>query len=938
MLGLKTFVVTAPQQEQKLLPGQKDHLSLFLQQTLDEFQIKHKPWLNIMIDLCLLVCQDLSFIIERSRKDQFMGFNVQALQEGSPTDSVYLPYSHDLGGSIVLKGCDSEKIEDIMHLALFAVCHLKLEAYLLIDMHIRPQRKLFHRRSFLDSKSLWRWISKLEAFKEPEPSQFEMAVRKLNQTIISVSPHVVFPPPKLLVKLRDQEMEMDKRSSIYAEKRQSFIGDEKRLSTVSVKSVQSMSADVKTGLGSIVSDSNTFEGLIRHQSIAVAFSFSWKNQTEISCQPPNLRIIQYYQKSEPFLDESLGAYVINMCNQATHKCADQSCSKPMVEHVLHYAHKDCRISVKMETTDLECPDDSIIYMWTSCRECLLFSDISAISNGTWLYSFGKYLELLLYSTKFTPDICEHMKRKENVHRHFRLGEFVITFMIADVQRFELAVPRIQLNPEYLWDEDIPPIDPIEQSRYQIQSELKMQVYSFYEGLKEYLDSIRLWFHFNPDHIKSEKVSVQDMFEDMSRGFLEEEMIIYESICSHPIHSLSDVRKQIQIRFNSTKEMVDTWHNEFMTKCKVKPEWLMPDFCTDKTVHCIPGTTIVIREEEPSSIIAFCLGLFPKVLQTPTTDSPWKELGGVKCRVTRLSEDPSTTNYRHWKVRLHAEGLSISCVIYFAQEFDDLRKRCDMDDTYVYSLSRCTKWNTSGGKSKASFFKTNDDQIVLKELCSRWTLAEKDALMKFAPKYFDYMKSTAQNATILAKIFGFYQIKMRNEKGTETILDLSVMEHLFANTKISRKFDLKGVPDRHVKSHQQKVMLDQEWLEGRYGSLFPLYPHSKRVLVQSVRNDTEFLASQNVMDYSLLVGVDDTNQQLVIGIVDFIGPWTWYKLVETSSKSTMSSMNIRNGKHVTVLPPDLYRDRFNKAMDENFLFVPDKWTKLDVDLNALAEVL
>jgi hypothetical protein len=43
-------------------------------------------------------------------------------------------------------------------------------------------------------------------------------------------------------------------------------------------------------------------------------------------------------------------------------------------------------------------------------------------------------------------------------------------------------------------------------------------------------------------------------------------------------------------------------------------------------------------------------------------------------------------------------------------------------------------------------------------------------------------------------------------------------------------------------------------------------HSKKLLRASVWNDTLFLSKLNVMDYSLLVGMDDDRGELVIGIV------------------------------------------------------------------------
>lgn len=44
------------------------------------------------------------------------------------------------------------------------------------------------------------------------------------------------------------------------------------------------------------------------------------------------------------------------------------------------------------------------------------------------------------------------------------------------------------------------------------------------------------------------------------------------------------------------------------------------------------------------------------------------------------------------------------------------------------------------------------------------------------------------------------------------------------------------------------------------------PHSKAVLSKAIHNDTEFLAQHMVMDYSLLVGIDEMRSELVIGII------------------------------------------------------------------------
>ena len=48
--------------------------------------------------------------------------------------------------------------------------------------------------------------------------------------------------------------------------------------------------------------------------------------------------------------------------------------------------------------------------------------------------------------------------------------------------------------------------------------------------------------------------------------------------------------------------------------------------------------------------------------------------------------------------------------------------------------------------------------------------------------------------------------------------------------------------------------------------FYLREHSKRILRGALWNDSKFLAELNVMDYSLVVGVDTNKDELVVGIV------------------------------------------------------------------------
>lgn len=50
------------------------------------------------------------------------------------------------------------------------------------------------------------------------------------------------------------------------------------------------------------------------------------------------------------------------------------------------------------------------------------------------------------------------------------------------------------------------------------------------------------------------------------------------------------------------------------------------------------------------------------------------------------------------------------------------------------------------------------------------------------------------------------------------------------------------------------------------SPFYVREHMKRILRSALLSDTKFLAEINVMDYSLVVGVDSSRNELVVGIV------------------------------------------------------------------------
>ena len=68
-------------------------------------------------------------------------------------------------------------------------------------------------------------------------------------------------------------------------------------------------------------------------------------------------------------------------------------------------------------------------------------------------------------------------------------------------------------------------------------------------------------------------------------------------------------------------------------------------------------------------------------------------------------------------------LKFTCTVYYARQFDLLRRRCGVEDILPKSLERSAMWAAEGGKSRSNFWKTSDDRFVIKTLVDAWNVAD-----------------------------------------------------------------------------------------------------------------------------------------------------------------------------------------------------------------------
>ncbi|KAF0899591.1 hypothetical protein E2562_020783 [Oryza meyeriana var. granulata] len=419
------------------------------------------------------------------------------------------------------------------------------------------------------------------------------------------------------------------------------------------------------------------------------------------------------------------------------------------------------------------------------------------------------------------------------------------------------------------------------------------------------------------------------------------------------------RKDIQIGCLEKFELVNHYSPSHMSPLFEQHEEVSsPQFTVG------PGGNILsVLEDEISSIIARALAISEDIITENGTEdargehaktmeksysflsesslnsSPWSSIGSSDSEASFSSFSSSVSSddlsgYDNLPLfsSIHPE-ITVNGIVAFrgkysvtsiyAKLFHDLRKKCCPSElAYITSLSRCKKWDAQGGKSKAFFAKTVDDRFIIKQIKK----TEFESFIKFAPDYFKHVYHSLDTGsqTCLAKILGIYQVK-QTRHGKEVKIDLMVMENLLFGHNISRIYDLKGaIFSRHVahSNDRDTVYLDQNYVEDVRVSPIYIGGRTKHLLQRAIWNDTSFLTSVNVMDYSLLVGVDKQKHELVFGIIDYLRQYTWDKQLETWVKT---SLVVPKNVSPTVISPKEYKKRFRKFMAKYFLTVPDTWS-------------
>jgi len=151
-----------------------------------------------------------------------------------------------------------------------------------------------------------------------------------------------------------------------------------------------------------------------------------------------------------------------------------------------------------------------------------------------------------------------------------------------------------------------------------------------------------------------------------------------------------------------------------------------------------------------------------------------------------------------------------------------------------------------GGSGSFFFKTSDHKFIIKTI----PYHEAKFLLQILQKYVRYLAKNRQS--LISRILGMHSLHIYN-----LTLYFVVMENIFlAKLDPEEQYDIKGSSvDRQTSNPTaKKPMKDNDLKLKKKRGLVILAKKQTEELIAQLSKDSEFLAEQNIMDYSLLVGI------------------------------------------------------------------------------------
>ena len=260
-----------------------------------------------------------------------------------------------------------------------------------------------------------------------------------------------------------------------------------------------------------------------------------------------------------------------------------------------------------------------------------------------------------------------------------------------------------------------------------------------------------------------------------------------------------------------------------------------------------------------------------------------------------------------------------------------------------------KTGTAAGASGSFFFFSHDRRFIVKTVAKE----ELKVILAILPSMHDHF--VRNPSSIISRIYGVYTVKMKSYRPVHLILQQNTLR-FDNNNDVSRVYDLKGsLFSRLVKSHRitasTTTLKDQNFINNQlHFAEVDLSAEDCHRINDVIRKDSDFLASMNIMDYSILLGIESKLQinteeyahvvanagrkrsmitsdlerfkrhrlqspkgtsTYHVSIIDIFQLWNWDKKLEQFAKCKI--LRRCDPSVLSSVEPDFYRLRFQKFM-------------------------
>lgn len=288
--------------------------------------------------------------------------------------------------------------------------------------------------------------------------------------------------------------------------------------------------------------------------------------------------------------------------------------------------------------------DSIL-MWTADLGTNEQSQLRIMSQGTWLLSFAKYLETLVYNPHFSGQE-QHSpsdpRSEYDVVRLFQRGRAQIKFTVGPLRVYDLQTEGPVIPSSRMRHRSANAASLLERASSPALNSTRIEIQAFYASVKELLsniESVIVARNLDQDgrtirqgavlsshmHETSETSSDEASSTSSSKSHPEQEPLellarlqarlrrdefqLYDALKAVRPDCLNDLRKAFKECSRSAKHRLSAWRQKHLSAEErasfdhwsfSEPSYLLPRH------HAFPGSKWIVREDEPLSIIAFSL--------------------------------------------------------------------------------------------------------------------------------------------------------------------------------------------------------------------------------------------------------------------------------------------------------------------------------------------